>query len=65
MTKMTEPFMLPLQKQKEALEALRMFGALREWDAYQTKLIQYLKGQLAQQNARIAALEKKVKHLQK
>ena len=65
MTKMTEPFMLPLQTQKEALEALRMFGALREWDAYQTKLIQYLKGQLARQNVRIAALEKKVKHLQK
>ena len=65
MAKMTEPFKLPLQTEREAIDALRMFGALREWDAYQTKLIQYLKGQLAQQNARIAELEKKVKHLQK
>ena len=35
-----------------------------EWDVYQRQLIQYQKEQLARQKAKIAALQRKNKHLQ-
>jgi len=41
-----------------------MSATTREWDAYQTQLIQYQRDQLARQKAKIAALQRKVKRLQ-
>ena len=43
---------------------LPMSATTREWDAYQTQLIQYQRDQLARQKAKIAALQRKVKRLQ-